>query len=402
MKSCLAHSLVWPLLSGFFVFVQPCLRAADPLPALVQEATRSGDPQFQIDVLRGIAAALKSHRTAPAPQGWSDVETKFAGNRHPEVRALAQSIALKFGSERARAALRNAMIDPSGNLGARRAALDSLLGVRDSDLAKPLQQLLADASMRSTALKGLANYDDANTPSAVLGVYRSLDASERRDALSTLCSRSAYAKPLLAAIDRGEVSVKELSADLIRQLRSLKDAEVGQLLTKVYGVMRESGADKQREIERFRQIYRAGGSTPGDAARGRLVFNKACVQCHTLFEEGGKVGPDITGSSRADLDYILQNIVDPNAVIPNEYRSTSIETKDGRSLMGILKKQDAESVSLATVTETVTLPRTEIVSISQSELSMMPEGLLAGLSEQEVRDLIYYLGRPGQVALPKE
>ena len=93
---------------------------------------------------------------------------------------------------------------------------------------------------------------------------------------------------------------------------------------------------------------------------------------------------------------------DLNAVIPNEYRATEVETKDGRSLTGIVKQQDDKSVSLQTANELLALPRNEIASQRQSELSMMPEGLLAPLTDQEVRDLIYYLGRPGQVPLPVE
>jgi putative heme-binding domain-containing protein len=108
----------------------------------------------------------------------------------------------------------------------------------------------------------------------------------------------------------------------------------------------------------------------------------------------------LTGANRNDLSYILQNMVDPNAVIPNEYRSSTIDTTDERILTGIIKKEDNNSVTMATANETVVLPRQEIKSIHSSEISMMPEGLLDPLSDQEVRDLIYYLGRPGQVPLP--
>ncbi|HKI71476.1 MAG TPA: dehydrogenase, partial [Verrucomicrobiae bacterium] len=127
-----------------------------------------------------------------------------------------------------------------------------------------------------------------------------------------------------------------------------------------------------------------------------------CQQCHALFDAGGKVGPDLTGSNRADLDYLLQNIIDPNAVIPNEYRASTIEMKDGRSITCIVKQQDDKSVTVITQNETLVLPRNEIESVRQSELSMMPEGLLAPLQDQEVRDLLYYLSRPGQVPLPPE
>ena len=76
--------------------------------------------------------------------------------------------------------------------------------------------------------------------------------------------------------------------------------------------------------------------------------------------------------------------------------------KDGRSITGLVKQQDDKSVILITQNETLTLPRNEIQSLQQSELSMMPEGLLAPLTDQEARDLLYYLSRPGQVPLPGE
>ena len=160
------------------------------------------------------------------------------------------------------------------------------------------------------------------------------------------------------------------------------------------------GPYKQQEIEKYRAIFRAGGSQPGNALRGRVVFTKTCHQCHTLFNTGGKVGPDLTGSNRGDLDYVLQNIVDPNAVIPNEYRASTIEAKDGRVLTGIVKEQNDKTLTVATANEMLTLARNEIDSVQQSQLSMMPEGLLQPLSDQEVRDLLYYLSRPGQVPLP--
>jgi len=207
---------------------------------------------------------------------------------------------------------------------------------------------------------------------------------------------------MLSAVAQGTIARNALTADIIRQLRNLKNAEIDAGLRNAYGVIRESTADKKKEMERYKQMYWAGGSQPGDASRGRAVFARTCQQCHTLFEAGGKVGPDLTGSNRADLDYILQNIIDPNAVIPNEYRASTIDLKDGRSITGIMKQQDDKSVIVVTQNETLVLPRAEIQTMQQNELSMMPEGSLAPLGDQEVRDLLYYLSRPGQVPLPPE
>jgi putative heme-binding domain-containing protein len=183
-------------------------------------------------------------------------------------------------------------------------------------------------------------------------------------------------------------------------MRTLGNPELNQELEKVWGVMRDSPGDKEREIKKYKQMYKAGGSQPGDASRGRAVFAKTCQQCHTLFDVGGKVGPDLTGSNRGDLDYLLQNMVDPNAVIPNDYRAWNLETKDGRSLTGLLKQQDDRAVTLVTANETVVIPRKEIETLHESQLSMMPEGLLQTFKDQEVRDLIYYVRGPGQAPLP--
>lgn len=371
----------------------------DPLARLVQVISQTEDAQFQRDILKGMSDALKGRRQAVMPEGWAQVEDKLQGSGDSQVRALVQSLSLKFGSDRARTALRNTLSDDSAEISARRLALESLLGIRDPSLAPALQALLNTPTLRREVLRALAAYDDVTTSAAILEVYPNLSASEKRDALNTLTSRSTFAKPLLTAIGRGIVSRRDLGADLIRQLRNLKNEELDRQLVEVWGVARDSDADKQKEIARYRQIFRAGGSTPGDAARGRGVFARTCAQCHTLFGAGREVGPDLTGSNRRDLEYILQNMVDPNAVIPNDYRSSTLETNDGRVIIGVIGQQDNESITIVTANETLTIPRDEIDSINPSEISMMPEGLLANLKDQEVRDLIYYLTRPGQSPL---
>ena len=397
-----------PLLAcSLFLFSTAALPArnhagSDPLPLLVQVLSETRDPQVQLDILRGLSAAFKGRRQVPMPKGWEQIETRLGQSANTDVRGLAQSLSLTFGSSRALAALRQTLSDPSADLNVRGTALNSLLDTKDAGLPPILKVLLADANLRGAAIRGLAVYDDPGTPAAILAVYPSLDGPEKRDALNTLASRAVFAKPLIAVVADGKIPRNALTADIIRQLRNLKNADIDADLQKVYGTIRESSADKKKEIERYKQIYRAGGSQPGDALRGRAVFARTCQQCHTLFDAGGKVGPDLTGSNRGDLDYILQNILDPNAIIPNDYRASTVDMKDGRSLTCLVKQQDDKSMTVVTQNETLVLPRNEIESIQQSELSMMPEELLAPLNDQEVRDLLYYLSRPGQVPLPAD
>ena len=358
------------------------------------------DAARQLEMLAGLAAALKGQRTIKMPAGWDAVETKLAASPKLEVRTLAQTISLTFGSKKALASLRQVLMDSSATTASRRTALDALTAARDLELPTSLGKLLKDSSLRGAALRALGTYNDAATPAAILEVYPSLDTPQKRDAMNTLASRPQYARALLAALADNKVPSKDFTADIIRQLRTHKDSELQAEMTKIYGSAREVSADKKVEIEKYRAIYRRGGSQPGSASPGRVVYNRICAQCHALFDSGGKVGPDITGANRSDLNYLLETIVDPNAVIPNEYRATEIETKDGRSLTGLVKVKGDKTIMLQTANELMTIPREEIESLRQGELSMMPEGLLSSLTEQEVRDLLYYLSRSGQVPLP--
>ena len=379
-------------------------RAADDdgegLAALVELLGSSDDAQFQLDVLKGLSEGRKGRRGGKMPAGWEPVAAKLGKSGNAQVRELAQSLSVTFGSASALQALHATLLDTSSSLAARSNALVSLLAAKDPTLPPTLHALLKDPAMRGGAMRGLAVYDDAKTPAAILEIYPALTATEKRDALNTLAARAPSAKALLNAIAEKKIPASDLSADIIRQLRSLKDAQLNEQVAKTWGVARDSDADKLKDMARFKKLLTDKGY--GDARRGRAVFSRTCQQCHTLFGEGGKVGPDITGSNRADVDYILQNVIDPNAVIPNDYRTSNLETKDDRSITGIVTRQDANAVTVITANETLIIPRTELKSLTQSELSMMPEGLLQAISEDDARDLLAYLRGPAQVPLPVE
>ncbi|MDB6054769.1 MAG: putative rane-bound dehydrogenase, partial [Verrucomicrobiales bacterium] len=370
------------------------------LDLITESLSTQTDQQKVREMISGLAVALKGQKDVTIPKGWNSVEEKWSTNPDAEIGAQVQSLSLTFGSNRALESLRKTALDNKADLAGRRTALDALLNAGNASTAPVLRSLLSNTDLRGNAIRGLAHFDDPEAAPAILAIYKQLNPSEKKDALTTLASRVSNAKPLIQALEKNTVSRSDLSADLIRQLKSLKSDEINSGIEKVWGSFREATADKKAQIAKLKAIYAAGGSTPGDASRGREVFSRTCQQCHTLFDTGGKVGPDLTGSNRADLDYILLNIVDPNAVIPNEYRSSTIDMKDDRVITGIVKQQDDKTLTVVTPNEVMTLPRSEIKTVQQSELSMMPEGLIDVLSEREIRDLIYYLSRPGQVNMP--
>jgi putative heme-binding domain-containing protein len=372
------------------------------LDALAARLDKTDAESAKLEILRGMTAGLKGRRGVPAPAGWDDVSKKLASSPQGEIASLAKGLSVVFGSKAAMADLKAKALDAKAPAADRVTAIESLVAAKDPSLAGALQQLLDDPTVRGAAIRGLATYDDPNTPAAVLGKYASLTAAEKKDALLTLSGRPAYAKALLGAVGQ-TVPATDFTADVLRQLRNLKNSEVEALIGKHWAAARETEKDKLAKIGLLKAMI--GGGASGGApvnvsvTHGRALFAKTCAQCHTLFNEGGKVGPDITGSDRANLDYILTNIVDPNALIPADYLAWDCNTTDDRSITGILKKQDDRTVVLQTANEIVTLPRSEVKTLKASKLSMMPEGLLDNLPEGDIKDLIAYLRSPVQVAL---
>jgi putative heme-binding domain-containing protein len=131
------------------------------------------------------------------------------------------------------------------------------------------------------------------------------------------------------------------------------------------------------------------------------VFTASCAACHKIYGEGGVLGPDLTGSNRADLDYILLNMIEPSADIPDAYQLVTLHTNDGQVMGGTVAQEDDQRVVLHLVGQTTTVLKSDIAKREVSPMSMMPEGLLPTLQDAQVLDLVNYLRTTEQVDLPK-
>jgi putative heme-binding domain-containing protein len=334
------------------------------------------------------------------PAGWPSAFAALATDPDARVRSRAMALAVTFGDPGARAALRAILADAGAAVDSRREALAALLKARDAALPEQLRRLILDPALGGEAVRGLSGFDDPATPGALLASYEKLGRPARRDALNTLAMRREWARDLLSAVGSGRLPRADLSADIVRQLRNLGDPDVDALIGKVWGRARETTADRARTIARYKALLTSRPDRPPDPSLGRSIFARTCQQCHTLFGVGGQVGPDLTGSNRADLDYVLANVLDPGALIGREYLAHVVATEDGRVLTGIIRAEDKDTITLGTVNETITLPRSEVAERRQSDQSMMPEDLWAPLSEHEIRSLVSYLASPAQVPMP--
>jgi putative membrane-bound dehydrogenase-like protein len=409
-----------PLVLEFMVRRIGSLGTPESLDVLVREVGSTTDDDTRIAILRGIRAGLKGRRQVPMPESWTAVAPKLASSPDAETRTLASSLAVTFGDPAAFTRLREQLADSKTPLDQRRDYLATLLAAKDSKLVPVLHGLLKEAALRPEALRGLAAFDDAKTPALILSAYGSLSPAEKQDALGTLSSRANFARALLAAVRangattgsapspptplprRGEGSVipaTDLSADLIRQLRNLRDDEINKRINDVWGVARETAEDKVKLIAHFKQLVESKPATEADLPLGRAIFSKTCEKCHVLFGVGGKIGPELTGSNRANLDYLLSNIVDPSAVMAREYIPSVVVTTEGRVLTGLVREQTANSVTIVTATETVVVPKGEIEEMKRSDKSMMPDDQLKQFQDDEVRALIAYLASPRQTPM---
>lgn len=270
---------------------------------------------------------------------------------------------------------------------------------RPPDLRQICEGLLGVRYLNAVAVRGLAQFDDPSIGQSLAKNYLNFSSAERGAVLDTLVSRKSFAGALLDQMAAGTIPHPDLTPFHARQIRSLQDPALTRRLTEVWGEIREPSADKQQAIARFKEQLNPAALKLAEPGRGRVVFNTTCAPCHTLFGQGGQIGPDLTGAGRDNMDYLLENIVEPSAVVNADFRMSIVELKDGRTINGIISARTERTLTLKSMNETLTVDRSDIQSLQESNLSIMPEGILESLQPTEVRDLIGYLMSPAQVAL---
>ena len=247
-----------------------------------------------------------------------------------------------------------------------------------------------DNSLRQAALTALLLYDEARIGAEVVRRYASLSNEVRAAAQTLLASRAIWSLALAEAVDAGQIKPAAVPPEVVRQIKRHQGDRLAQLASQYWPQTgRPTPAELEQRIKRLAGVLRAG---LGDPYAGKKLFTATCANCHTLFHQGGQVGPDLTTYQRGDLDTMLRHIIDPSAEIREGYENFSIETKDGRSLGGFLVERDERMVVLRGPDgQNITLDRMQIVEMNATGLSLMPEGLLDALTDPQARDLFAYL-----------
>jgi len=177
----------------------------------------------------------------------------------------------------------------------------------------------------------------------------------------------------------------------VRQLASLKNAEVDARVAATWGRIMQTPLEKKAQMDKLEKIFEEAPLWAYDAAAGKEHFLKLCATCHRIGDDGIRLGPELTGAGKNGIRYFLENIIDPDAVIGADYQMTILETKDGDILSGLVANESPSAVTMRTPTGESIIPKTDIASREKSAKSLMPEGLLDSLSERERLELLKFL-----------
>ncbi|MBL9180277.1 MAG: c-type cytochrome, partial [Verrucomicrobiaceae bacterium] len=375
--------------------------AVDALVALMTERA-----DVRGDVLAGMAAGLDGFSSAKKPKGWDEFVTRSGGLPAPgatEGTGTSPLLGLSavFGSGRASDELIAIVKNAEGDANARLNAFKSLTRTAKPELLAIIRGLINDKVLATPARSALAAYDDPNIPKALLHPWPVRSEEQQAATVATLTTRASYARTLLEAVKAGKVPAATISPFHARQIRNLGDESVSKLLTEAWGEIRDTPEAKKAEFAKWEGVLKPETLTKADPSKGRMIFMATCAACHKMYGQGGAIGPELTGSDRRNLKYLLENILDPSAVVPADFRVSIFHLKDGRTLTGVIPEQTERTLTVQTPAERLTIERTQIVKQEQLPMSLMPEGLLAALGDENVTNLIAYLMGNGQVEMPK-
>ncbi len=352
--------------------------------------------EARLKLVAAMESDLSGRPLAEVPAPLSDRLAALWQNHaaDPTVTRFALKLGHPAAYESARQRMRNANEPEAVRLSLVSAVAQA---ARPDDLPLLLELVDAQASgesIRGAALSGLAHYDGATIGSALLARYPALPPALKPRAIALLTTRAGWAEKLVEGVAAEKIAAQDVSVDQVRAMLAVADDELKQAIESRWGKIR--AATPGEKMSYVPVLGRVLNAAPGELASGHKLYMKHCGVCHTLHGEGQKIGPDLTSADRKNRESLLLNILDPSGTIRPEFISQTAVLVDGRVLTGLVTESDAARLTIVDAKQQRTVvERSEIEQLEPSPLSLMPEGLLQQLSEQEVRDLFRYLQSDG-------
>ena len=343
------------------------------------------DKQSIDRLLKGFEEAFQGRSLAGIPDELVNALAKSGGGSlalrfrqtHPD--AVAEAIKT-IQDEKAKPEIRRQLIEICGQI-----HTDDLLPVL-LEIVKHEQ----NSSVLATTCTALQNYDTPDIAIDVTTRFAKLPEDAQLAAEAMLVSRTAWSKQLLTAIDSGVIQPDKISNSALRKMLMHGDDSINANIKKHWGEIASlSPAQVQKEIAQLKTVLGAGSGNP---RTGKKLFMQNCGRCHLLFDEGGRIGPDLTPFARDNMERMLISVVNPSLEIREGFENYVVVTNDGRVLNGFLADKDSQIVVLRGVDgQNVILKKDDIDEMRVVPQSVMPEGALKLLNAQQIRDLFAYL-----------
>jgi len=386
-----ARSTQWPHLRTWIArtiterFTEHPL-AFDALLELAGDQSR-----YANSLLAGMERAVLGINGFTKPAKWDVLRSKLG--RNPTVLKLS----VIFGDEQATEQMEKLVLNAQADPFIRRDTLKILIESESSNLQSLCEKLLDDPDIRLMAARGLSRFHGMEVGKKLINRLKDFSQVECEEVVGILCGRKDWVKGLFGELEAGKISRAMISPYHASQIHSLKNEELNGRLEKIWGVVRTSPEALNKRKQELKQELNSLHLSKASLANGRVLYQQQCASCHILYGKGGKLGPDLTGSGRTNLDYLLENIVDPNRAVSVDYRMNILHLKDGRVLSGMIVGQDRNSLTLRMPSSEIVVSKSTIKTRETLSHSIMPVGLLDNLSREERRDLIAYLMNPVQV-----
>ncbi|RCR67226.1 PVC-type heme-binding CxxCH protein [Larkinella punicea] len=356
---------------------------ADQTPTLITALGKS--PKTQVSLLEGMRDGLEGRTDLATPANWKTVYAKLKAN--PKTAPLAQQVGQQFGdTETARKSLAT-LKDRKAPLDQRLKALKSIAGQQRPELLAELPALLNEPNLRSETIRAIAGYDRESLGELLLARYADFSPADKLQVVQTMSSRPKYGWQLAQALKNNKIPKRDVPTYAARQLLRV----VGSGFVEIWGPIEQHGID-EKAYTRYQKLLTDRALLSANTVKGRLVFQRTCGPCHKMYGEGGSIGPDITGSNRGNVDYLLSNILNPSGEIQDDYKMVVVTTRDGRTYSGNVAGENERQLTLRVVgQDAVVLNKSDVQSREVTPNSMMPTGLLDALTEDEVIDLVAFL-----------
>lgn len=278
---------------------------------------------------------------------------------------------------------------------ARRAEAFSAVVVLDPALAMSrLKATLDDGGapepVRESAAIALANIDRPEARAAVLESLATLPESLQSTAAAALVRHTEGAGALLNAVAAGKASARLLQERPITI--GLENAEIPDLANRIAGLLDGLPPADQKLQELIDARRKSFNEASKDAKAGAMSFEAHCAMCHTIDGNGRDVGPQLDGIGVRGLDRLLEDILDPNRNVDQNFRITNLALQDGRVVSGLLLREEGQiAIVVDAIGDEIRVPIAEIEERQTAQISPMPADLANQIPEDDFNNLLEFL-----------